>query len=1417
MHFLVYFMIVKLVQAELGFLPLASNFSISSTISVLPGQNQNLLFVAGTRLLFVSTTLNVPPSPQQASDDLGGYAVSFPLLFNCTLDGSECETVDVSCGIQLSGYYPISAAVDSVNEQLLIVVQAASSDSPMLIRCSLSGAPCTSIDVSCGLGGGCGWSPSAAVDAQGQYLFFANECPARGSLISLTRCRLDGSSCQWFDMTSGQGSRIYSPAVALDTVRRYVLASGDNVAAGSRPYVFRCSMDTPSLCTSSDVSANMGPNTGSGISVVFDIINGRVLTAFLFPNGALNTQNLMLSVCNFDATGCVAQNLSSGAGNFPAGARLFSQPLIDAPNAQVLISYSSLDALYLTRCTIEGIVCSAAQFLGGPISGFVSMATEPLSGVLLIVAASTTFQTLFQASCMGGYSGTSCLPNGCGLTSWTSTCLACPLADLSTSTCTHSNEIGSVCSARCPPSFDGVVFPSRTCLASGQWSGPAALCANASLDFSLVLASAAFPIEAGIASLAVQLQVYAGTLSCSPAASSKPFLVQVIRSQDAVVAAFCLSSSQLLLEFVCPNTQMTRPGSYVVAVNGRVAMIGNLSLISVVPGSISTNATIPKPLPPPNTLYATGSTVELGIIPVDLFGNTVSTQLCTKRLFNFSWETDFDPVMDLASESSLRQIFNASCEYSLTLSSSTNNQGGPTLLRVWAGGVELSISPILLTFKPACAFGFAPDNRSVCSLCPGGTFAAAGQGSCERCLPGTFRNESMLYCAPCARDFGPSPDSTTCLCLPSFYSFAGGCVACPRGATCSGGAAQPQSDFGFFYAGIYRNTPLFVPCPYPNACPPGNGPSSNATCAANAASNSWLCSRCLPGFYTSSGFQCRTCGRFSAPLFWVMFAAAIVVLIASLAVYIWVDEATIRPARTFASVYGYERCHIARVIMRFAFQMQRECAVFLLQLVLLGTMTYLGFGDSLQIFAAFLACVFIFCFFLTSKYLAVHHRSIVTAGHEQGSSSIAISVLDQTLAPILDDQDSVITSLSTGGEGRLVSQHRRLSGTGALLNFALTRVHVQNLVKLLVVYVQTIGAMCFAAGLLRDGAVGWLARLALHFNFQLSNIECAGVSISVRFVMYAALCPAVVFITGLLAWIRLWRIRLKARQILQEVANAREVVSCLVAQGYEQQHRRMAHVVLQRFFGLAAGVTYFFAFPLVQSALETFSCASAPGQVAWMRVAPWIRCSLRSNLQYRGLAIVAMVLLVSCAVTVSVGTVLVIQAMRKRRAGISAHDSYSIGALAFLFAPYREAVWWFEAAIFARRLALAIIVAFVSFESFMLVPLVSLVIAACVVAQFHLAPYSVKAANQIELFGLLLVWLSAIVLQLLWLAQVNQGVGPDPSTFSQIMLSLLFLAGNVGFVVVVVMAMISPLVQVLRELYRSRQLPQQPAPVASAS
>lgn len=212
-------------------------------------------------------------------------------LYKCNLDGTNCTHHDISTGmISSNSLTTFSIHLDKINSKLLVVTTFdANAHRLSLLRCELDGSSCNYHDLSSGQGESSGLYPSAVIDSINQKIIISTKNTSNYNKPSIFVCNLDGTSCFHQDISVGQGTGSGNiPFLIMDSVNQKLLILTSNHANNRKPSLFRCNMDG-SDCTHTDISTGLGSNSGLNPSAVINPSNGKLLVVspndVNFPSG----------------------------------------------------------------------------------------------------------------------------------------------------------------------------------------------------------------------------------------------------------------------------------------------------------------------------------------------------------------------------------------------------------------------------------------------------------------------------------------------------------------------------------------------------------------------------------------------------------------------------------------------------------------------------------------------------------------------------------------------------------------------------------------------------------------------------------------------------------------------------------------------------------------------------------------------------------------------------------------------------------------------------------------------------------------------------------------------------------------------------------------------------------------------------
>jgi hypothetical protein len=160
--------------------------------------------------------------------DASGSGKPHASLLRCDLDGTNCIYRDISAG--QANWTTGSAAIDTTNGKILVpaIGDIGGTRPPAVLRCNLDGTGCAYQDVSAGRDSGLR-EFSAFIDETNHRLLAVSgeEIYPSSFTLGLRVCNLDGTNCNYVDISAGQSAVIYSSAV-IDAVNRKLLVVGIN-------------------------------------------------------------------------------------------------------------------------------------------------------------------------------------------------------------------------------------------------------------------------------------------------------------------------------------------------------------------------------------------------------------------------------------------------------------------------------------------------------------------------------------------------------------------------------------------------------------------------------------------------------------------------------------------------------------------------------------------------------------------------------------------------------------------------------------------------------------------------------------------------------------------------------------------------------------------------------------------------------------------------------------------------------------------------------------------------------------------------------------------------------------------------------------------------------------------------------------
>jgi hypothetical protein len=271
-----------------------------------------------------------------------------------------------------------SAAIDSLNRKLLVVVEDMANDErPTLFRCNLDGSGCTHADVSAEQGPYDGMSPYLVIDTTNAKLLVTTSGTSDRFRPALFRCDLEGTGCSFTDISAGRGN-YDEPAPVIDPTHGKLLVVALESGTAT-PALFRCELDG-AHCALADISAGH-VGAVSNPSPLIDPVNGKLLVV---AEDVANGWVPVLYRCALDGTTCTYADISGGQ---PWAYRDFApRPALDWASGKLLVV---TDGPTLFRCNSDGTECTYSDLSGGLNSRVSSAVIDSVDGKLLVITDGT--------------------------------------------------------------------------------------------------------------------------------------------------------------------------------------------------------------------------------------------------------------------------------------------------------------------------------------------------------------------------------------------------------------------------------------------------------------------------------------------------------------------------------------------------------------------------------------------------------------------------------------------------------------------------------------------------------------------------------------------------------------------------------------------------------------------------------------------------------------------------------------------------------------------------------------------------------------------------------------------------------------------------------------------------------------------
>ena len=388
-------------------LPITINDPDASYLDVMGGDGDR----AGYSPTIAIDSVNSKLLIARTQIPVSGMNFSLLKLSICNLDGTNCITKNISelAGVGAgSGNLP-SIAIDSVNSKILITTQnyANNINRPSLFICNLTATSCSHVDISAGRGSSSGEAPKLLVDSVNNKVLVITRNSETGftNRLSLFRCDLNGTNCNFTDISAGMGNESVRYATKISagidyTNSKLLVVTKNNFTSNNfRPSFFRCDLDGAN-CTYAEISAGESLNYTHNPSLAIDSVNGNLYITANRYNG--ETTKPIVYKCNLSGSACSFTNLAT---TYDSNGNEFNYIAIDQANSKVLILVSTYDPvansdyypgiyrcnLDMTGCTYNSLALTGGYIMRGGSNDFIIDTHSPIPRILAIVNTGTDY------------------------------------------------------------------------------------------------------------------------------------------------------------------------------------------------------------------------------------------------------------------------------------------------------------------------------------------------------------------------------------------------------------------------------------------------------------------------------------------------------------------------------------------------------------------------------------------------------------------------------------------------------------------------------------------------------------------------------------------------------------------------------------------------------------------------------------------------------------------------------------------------------------------------------------------------------------------------------------------------------------------------------------------------------------------
>ena len=557
-----------------------------------------------------------------------------------------------------------------------------------------------------------------------------------------------------------------------------------------------------------------------------------------------------------------------------------------------------------------------------------------------------------------------------------------------------------------------------------------------------------------------------------------------------------------------------------------------------------------------------------------------------------------------------------------------------------------------------------------------------------------------------------------------------------------------------------------------------------------------LCSKCDSEYFRTLEGECKPCPsvRGQTPLI-VALSLLAVLLFCVFANFFF--QVTVVPHTLHAHVSPPSSTLGA--LCRFMGHLWRETGLLALEIAVLVAFVLVGLAETFEVVILGIGMT------LLTAYFVVHRLSASrdAAAHAHGAHSSLINEGNHPGAGSDSGSDWTSSGSSSSGGGSEDSHDAAMCGLGVFVaSKEEAAEHIESVLKSLVIYLQTVGAIVAGFSVSWARAVVVFGAVIEKANLQFTGLECNGIGFGGAYYLFLAILPfttTLILLAFLVRRAALWAQARRARRNLDREHRGELVSPLLGGAGKTQmltRHQLRKRVARASFKTSALAlkcvlvVGYMMLFPMAVQSTYMFSCAPVQFENGhsnlYLQLAPWIECGSHEQGELRAVGGATLAFLLG---SIFILAALIWRAYRTREralaSGTRPPHSMVLSASSFILSAYKSDLWWFECAVSLRRLLFAFALSVLPQGSVFIVPLLQAILTASLLAHLLLYPLISKHANRLETLSLLASLASL---------QIASAMQATSNSQSLTALSLVFVFGNGIVLLLYIFALALPLI-----------------------